>query len=338
METTKVLFYDAKPYDQEIFDQANQKHHFEIKYLTSHLNQDTANLADGWPVVCAFVNDMIDTGVIKRLQQAGVKLIALRSAGFNNVDLKAAYKKIKVVRVPGYSPYAVAEHSVALMLTLNRKIHRAYNRTRENNFSLNGLLGFDMHGKTAGIIGTGKIGRTLAAILHGFGLKLLLYDKVKQEDFAKELDAQYVALQELYRQADIISLNCPLTPETKYMINRDSLAAMKDHVMLINTGRGKLIKTEDLIHALKEKKVGAAGLDVYEEESDYFFEDFSDKIIDDDLLARLLTFPNVVVTSHQGFFTREAVSNIAQTTLENIRQFVTGEAMPNEICHRCENN
>ena len=275
--------------------------------------------------------------MITKLSKYGVKLIALRSAGFNNIDLKAAQDKIRVVRVPEYSPYSIAEHTVALMLTLNRKIHRAYFRTRDSNFSLNGLLGFDMHGKTAGIIGTGRIGKALVRILTGFGVKILVYDKFPDNDFAAETGCDYVEIDDLYRRSDIISLNCPLTKETEYMINADSISKMKPGVMLINTGRGKLIKTSDLIDGLKGGIIGSAGLDVYEEESRFFFEDLSDRVLRDDVLARLLTFNNVIITSHQGFFTREALHNIAKTTLENIDNFFTGKKLENEVCYKCRN-
>ncbi len=248
----------------------------------------------------------------------------MRSAGYNNVDLKAAYQSIHVVRVPAYSPYAVAEHAVALMLSLNRKIHRAYYRIRDGNFSINGLLGFDMHQKTLGVIGLGKIGKCLINIAFGFGMKVVVYDKFEDENYAKEKAFQYVSLEELYKESDIISLHCPLNSETNHLINQESIREMKKGVMIINTGRGKLIKTEALIEGLKNGMVGSAGLDVYEEESEYFFEDFSDSMIEDDVLARLLTFPNVLITSHQGFFTKEALGNIAKTTLENIKEYFEG--------------
>ena len=264
----------------------------------------------------------------------GVRLIALRCAGFNNVDLKAAAEHgITVVRVPAYSPYAVAEHAVALMLSLNRKIPRASWRTRDGNFALHGLLGFDMHGKTAGIVGTGKIARALIRILRGFGMEVLGYDPCPDEAFARESGMTYVPLTELYRRSDIISLHCPLTDRTLHMIDAEAIGQMKDGVIIINTGRGQLIRTSDLIEGLKEKKIGAAGLDVYEEEADYFYQDTSDRIMDDDMLARLLSFNNVILTSHQGFFTREALDNIARTTLENIQAFSHGECL-NEVKYK----
>lgn len=336
MANEKVLIYDTKPYDEAFISKVNEQFGFELKYFSGHLNRDTAELAKGYKIIGAFVNDVIDQAAIDRLAEYGVKLIALRSAGYNNVDLKAAFGRVHVVRVPGYSPYAVAEHAVALMMALNRKIHKAYSRTRDSNFAINGLMGFDMHGKTAGIIGAGLIGRCLIDILIGFGMKVLVYDRNHNEDYAREKGITYVELDELYASSDIISLHCPLTAETEHMINESSIRRMKDGVMIINTGRGKLIKTGALIAGLKAGKIGAAGLDVYEEESEYFFEDFSAGVISDDLLARLLTFPNVLITSHQGFFTREALQNIAQTTLENIKEFLDGGYLKNEVCYRCE--
>jgi D-lactate dehydrogenase len=281
--------------------------------------------------VCIFVNDIADAEIIDGLAKNGVKLLALRCAGYNNVDLAAAKGKMKIVRVPAYSPYAVAEHAVALMLSLNRKIHRAYWRTRDGNFSLHGLMGFDMHGKTAGIIGTGKIAKILIKILKGFGMNIVAYDLYPDYAFAEEQGITYTTLDELYKQSDIISLHCPLTDKTKYLINDISICKMKDNVMIINTGRGLLIHTNALIEGLKNKKIAAAGLDVYEEEGDYFYEDKSDKIIDDDVLARLLSFNNVIVTSHQAFFTKEALHNIAETTLLNIKAFMENQPLANEV-------
>lgn len=336
MKKHKIAFFDTKPYDENFFDLINQRYQMTIKYFTSHLTMDNVALVKGFDAVCVFVNDQITRDIADRLKQDDVKLIALRSAGYNNVDLKAVYKNIHVVRVPAYSPYAVAEHAVALILTLNRKTHKAYYRTRDNNFNINGLLGFDMAGKTAGIVGTGKIGKCAVNILKGFGMHILAYDLFPDRDFAREKGFEYVDLDPLYRQSDIISLHCPLTPENVHMINKKSIAVMKDGVMIINTGRGKLINTRDLIGGLKSRKIGAAGLDVYEEETEYFFEDFSQEVIDDDVLARLMTFPNVLITSHQGFFTREALTKIAETTLENIRLFLEEDRMPNEICYKCK--
>ncbi|MCK5177861.1 MAG: 2-hydroxyacid dehydrogenase, partial [Candidatus Aenigmarchaeota archaeon] len=273
LKDIKIAFFDTKPYDRESFDAMNSKYGFSIKYFKGHLNNDTVELTKKHDVVCAFVNDILDKKIIETLKNNGIKLIAMRCAGYNNVDLNAAYENIHVVRVPDYSPYAVAEHAAALMIGLNRKTHKAYYRTRDGNFAINGLLGFDMHGKTAGVIGTGKIGKCLVSILKGFGMKVYAYDLLPDEAYAKDAGIQYTTLDELYKISDIISLHCPLTPETDYMINEKSIAQMKDGVMIINTGRGKLIDTKALIEALKSGKVGAAGLDVYEEESEYFFED-----------------------------------------------------------------
>ena len=327
----KIAFFGAKPYDIASFDKVNEKYNYDIRYYKGHLNPNNVVLTQGVDAVCIFVNDTADATVIDAMVDNGVKLLALRCAGFNNVDLKAAKGKLPVVRVPAYSPYAVAEYSLALMLSLNRKIHRAYWRTRDGNFSLNGLMGFDMHGKTIGIIGTGKIAKILIRMLKGFGMRILAYDLYPDLKFAEEEGFSYVSLDELYRESDIISLHCPLTDQTKYMINKDSISKMKDGVMIINTGRGQLINTNDLIEGLKEKKIAAAGLDVYEEEGEYFYEDKSDKIIDDDILARLLSFNNVIVTSHQAFFTREALHNIAETTLQNIDDFRHHRPLVNEV-------
>ena len=328
----KTIFFGTQPYDRESFDRINADYGIRIKYHRSHLNIDNVPLAQGADAVCIFVNDSADAPTVGELARMGVRLIALRCAGFNNVDLKAAAEHgITVVRVPAYSPYAVAEHAVALMLSLNRKIPRASWRTRDGNFSLHGLLGFDMHGKTAGIIGTGKIAKILIHILKGFGMNILAYDLYPDYNFARENQIVYTTLDELYHSSDIISLHCPLTEQTKYLINDYSISKMKDGVMIINTGRGQLIHTNALIEGLKNKKIGSAGLDVYEEESEYFYEDKSDRIIDDDVLARLLSFNNVIVTSHQAFFTREALANIAATTLENIRDFKNQKPLVNEV-------
>lgn len=327
----KIAFFGAKPYDIASFDKVNEKYNYDIRYYKGHLNPNNVVLTQDTDVVCIFVNDTADAAVIDAMVDNGVKLLALRCAGFNNVDLKAAKGKLPVVRVPAYSPYAVAEYSLALMLSLNRKIHRAYWRTRDGNFSLNGLMGFDMHGKTIGIIGTGKIARILIRLLKGFGMRILAYDLYPDMKFAGEEGISYVSLDELYRESDIISLHCPLTDQTKYIIDKDSIDKMKEGVMIINTGRGQLINTNDLIEGLKEKKIAAAGLDVYEEEGEYFYEDKSDKIIDDDVLARLLSFNNVIVTSHQAFFTKEALHNIAETTLQNIEDFRCHRPLVNEV-------
>ncbi|MBN1648253.1 MAG: 2-hydroxyacid dehydrogenase [Spirochaetales bacterium] len=334
----KIAFFDTKPYDRISFDIENTKFGFSIIYFESKLTEQTASLAKDFDVVCAFVNDVLNAQVLGSLTGNNVKLVAMRCAGYNNVDLKKAYKNIHVVRVPAYSPYAVAEHAVALILTLNRKTHKAFSRTRDNNFSINGFLGFDMYGKTAGVIGTGKIGQKLISILNGFGIKVLAYDKFPNEELAGKLGFVYTDLDTIYSESDILSLHCPLNTETHHMIDNDSISRMKDNVMIINTSRGGLIDTVSLIENLKTGKIGSAGLDVYEEEGDYFFEDYSSQIITDDILARLLTFPNVLITSHQAFFTREALSNIANTTLTNISDYFKRNVLPNEVCYRCDEN
>ena len=327
----KVAFFDAKSYDMESFDKTNADYGFDIHYYKEHLTIKTVPLVKGADVACIFVNAECNADVINELVKNGVKLIALRCAGFNNVDLKAAKGRIPVVRVPAYSPHAVAEYAVALILALNRKIYRAVNRTREGNFALKGLLGFDMYGKTVGIIGMGRIAKELIKILRGFGMNVIVYDLSPDEEFTRQYDVRVLSLDELYAQSDIISLHCPLTPETTFLINKDSIAKMKPGVMIINTGRGKLIHTEDLIEGLRTKQIGSAGLDVYEEEKNYFYEDRSDKMIDDDVLARLLIMPNVVLTSHQAFFTAEALHNIAFTTLESIRELSENKPLTNEV-------
>lgn len=327
-----IAFFGTQPYDEVSFKEKNKDYGFEFKFFKGHLNKNNVILTQGVDAVCIFVNDTADAEVIRIMAENKVKILALRNAGFNNVDLAAAIEyNIPVVRVPAYSPYAVAEHTVALMLSLNRKIPRAVWRTRDGNFSLNGLLGFDMHGKTAGIIGTGKIAKILIQILRGFGMNILAYDIYPDHNFAREHQVVYTTLDDLYRSSDIISLHCPLTEDTKYLINDYSISKMKDGVMLINTGRGQLIHTTALIEGLKSKKIGYAGLDVYEEENEYFYEDKSDRIIDDDVLARLLSFNNVIVTSHQAFFTKEALENIAETTLNNIKDFIKGKPLVNEV-------
>ncbi len=329
---TKIAFFDAKSYDRETFGKVNSEYGFEIQYYKERLSLNTVSLTRDADIVCIFVNAECDERVIERMKQNGVKLIALRCAGFNNVDIRAAQKHgIRVVRVPAYSPHAVAEYAVTLMLALNRKVYRSVYRTREGNFRLGGLMGFDMYGKTAGIIGMGRIAKELIKILRGFGMNILAYDLYPDEAFAKEYNVKMVTLDELYEGSDIISLHCPLTEGTKFIINNDSIMKMKYGVMIINTGRGKLIKTEDLINGLRSHQVGSAALDVYEEEADYFYEDRSDRMIDDDKLALLLMMPNVIVTSHQAFFTREATRNIAITTLQNIRDFEDGKELVNEV-------
>ncbi len=329
---TKIAFFDSKSYDKDTFEKVNKNFGFDIHYYKERLSMNTVSLTQGVDAVCIFVNAECDARVIERMAQNGVKLIALRCAGFNNVDIKAARQYgIKVVRVPAYSPHAVAEYAVTLMMALNRKVYRSVYRTREGNFKLNGLLGFDMYGKTAGLIGMGRIAKELIKILKGFGMNVVAYDLYPDEAFAKEYQVKMVTLDELYEQSDIISLHCPLTEETKFIINNESITKMKYGVMIINTGRGKLIKTEDLIDGLRSHQIGSAGLDVYEEEANYFYEDRSDKMIDDDKLALLLMMPNVIITSHQAFFTQEATHNIAVTTLQNILDFAEDKPLVNEV-------
>lgn len=328
---TKIAFFDAHSYDRDSFNTWNKDFGFDIHYYKERLSMNSIELTKGKDVVCVFVNDEINAPVIDALVKNGVKLVALRCAGFNNVDLNAAKGKLRVVRVPAYSPHAVAEYAVTLMLSLNRKVYRSTQRTREGNFRLSGLLGFDMYGKTLGVVGLGRIARELVKIAHGFGMNVLAYDKYPDMDFAKKSGVKMVDLPELYGNSDIISLHCPLTTDTLHMIDKDAIDMMKPGVMIINTGRGKLIRTEDLIQGLREHKVGSAGLDVYEEEAKYFYEDHSDRMINDDHLALLLMMPNVIVTSHQAFFTREALHNIATTTLQNIKDFIDGKALTNEV-------
>ncbi|WP_321330821.1 2-hydroxyacid dehydrogenase [uncultured Bacteroides sp.] len=327
-----IAFFGTQPYDESSFSKKNAEFDFELRFFKGHLNKNNVVLTQGVDAVCIFVNDTADAEIIGIMAANGVKVLALRCAGYNNVDLSAATAAgMVVVRVPAYSPYAVAEHTVALMLALNRRIPRATWRTRDGNFSLHGLLGFDMYGKTAGIIGTGRIAKVLIQILRGFGMNILAYDLYPDYNFAREHQVVYASLDELYHSSDIISLHCPLTEQTKYLINDYSISKMKDGVMIINTGRGQLIHTNALIEGLKNKKIGYAGLDVYEEESDYFYEDKSDRIIDDDVLARLLSFNNVIVTSHQAFFTQEALDNIAVTTLQNVKDFIDKKPLTNEV-------
>ena len=317
----KIAFFDTKEYDKELFDEYNKNYGYEITYLESKLNSETAPLAKGFDVVCIFVNDVVDEKTINILKECNVKLIALRCAGFNNVDVKNLGDDLVAVRVPAYSPYAVAEHAVALLLSLNRKIYKAYQRTRKYNFTLNGLLGFDIHGKTVGVVGGGKIGKAFINIMNGFGCKLLVYDKFQDEKVAKEMNFKYVDLNTLYKESDIISLHCPLTDENYKMINEESLNKMKNGVVLINTSRGKLIDTKSLIKKLEQGKIGGLGLDVYEDEEEFFLNDMSNSYIRDEELSILLTMPNVVVTSHQAFFTEEALNKIALDTCENIKEF-----------------
>jgi len=321
----KIAFFDMKPYDLEWFDKLNTE--YEIDYYSEKLTYLTARLAKGYDGVIAFVNDTLNSKTINQLYEFGVKVIALRCSGYNNVNMKAAHDKITIMRVPVYSPYAVAEHSMALFLSLNRKIHKAYNRTRDFNFSLNGLTGFDLNGKTVGVIGTGKIGQIFIKICKGFGMNVIAYDpyKIDNPDFT------YVDLDTLYKESDVISLHCPLIKSTEYMLNAEAFSMMKDGVYIINTSRGGLIESEALLNALKTQKVAGAGLDVYEEETELFFEDFSSEIIDDDILARLVSLPNVIITSHQAFLTDEALKNIAEITLKNLDNFFNGINSENEI-------
>ena len=321
-----VAIFSAKKYDREFLNAANSTLH-KLRFFEPQLNEETVNLATGFEAVCVFVNDQVNASVIAKLRSLGVRLIALRCAGYNNVDLPAATKHgITVVRVPAYSPYAVAEHAIALMLALNRKVHRAYNRVREGNFALDGLVGFDMHGKTVGLIGTGQIGIVVAQILTGFGCPTLAFDPI-QNPTCQSLGVRYVELNELLAQSDVISLHCPLTPENKHIINDAAIARMKNGVMLINTSRGALLDTVAIVGGLKSGKIGYLGLDVYEEEEEIFFEDRSGLILGDDVFARLLTFPNVIITGHQAFFTREALLNIADKTIDNITRFENNQPL-----------
>ncbi|MDZ7269377.1 MAG: 2-hydroxyacid dehydrogenase [candidate division KSB1 bacterium] len=317
----RVAFFSAKPYDRQFFTAANRKYGHDLQFFESRLTPETCSLAVNAPAVCAFVNDQLDAAVLPVLAGQGVQLLALRSAGFNHVDLNLAQQLgLVVARVPAYSPHAVAEHTVALMLVLNRKIHRAYARVREGNFALEGLLGFDLHNRTIGIIGTGRIGATVARIMAGFGCRLLAHDPLTNPA-CLALGARYVDLPELLGASDVVTLHCPLMPATRHLINAQSLQHFKPGAMLINTSRGALIDTRAVIQALKRGTIGALGLDVYEEEADMFFEDLSNQVIQDDVFARLLTFPNVIITGHQAFFTREALANIADTTLANLSEF-----------------
>jgi D-lactate dehydrogenase len=323
----KIAFFDTKSYDKASFEEIGKSNGIEFKFFETKLNEDTVKLASGFDGVCIFVNDTANKAVIDELYEYGVKLIILRCAGFNNVDLKAAEGKITVVRVPAYSPYAVAEHTMALLLTSVRRIHKAFVRTKSFNFSLSDLTGFDLYGKTVGVIGTGKIGKIFVNICKGFGMNVLAYDKYPD----KNADLNYVELDELFKQSDIISLHCPLTDETYHIVNKESIAKMKQGVMIVNTSRGALIDADALLEGIKARHIGGACLDVYEEESDFFFEDYSSHIVEDDVLARLISMPNVLVTSHQAFLTEEALSNIAHTSIENILEFFETGKCKNEV-------
>jgi D-lactate dehydrogenase len=328
----KVAVFSSKPYDRQFLEAANASYGHELYFFEPRLTEDTASLAAGYPCVCAFVNDQLNANVLERLKREGTSLVALRSAGFNHVDLAAAEDLgIKVVRVPAYSPYAVAEHTVGLILALTRKIHRAYNRVREGNFALDGLLGFDLHGRTIGIIGTGQIGAVVAQIMRGLGCHVLAYDPYPNSKLEESGLLRYVSLQELLSESDIVSLHCPLTPDTYHLINSQTLRQMKHGAMLINTSRGALLDTASIILALKSGRIRYLGLDVYEEEEDLFFEDLSDRVLQDDVFARLLTFPNVIITGHQAFFTQNALQAIAETTLGNIEAFENGQPLENEV-------
>lgn len=327
----KVAVFSTKSYDRDFLSAANRETEHELVFLEPRLTPQTCRLADGFPAICAFVNDQLDASVLLPLSRQGTELIALRSAGFNHVDLPAAEQLgMTVTRVPAYSPHGVAEHTVALMLALNRKIPRAYNRVREGNFALDGLLGFDFHGRTVGIIGTGKIGAVVAKIMAGFECRILVYDVARNPD-VEALGAKYVSTEELFAQSDIITLHCPLVPATHHLINEEAIARMKRGVMLINTSRGALVDTQAVVRALKSGKIGYLGLDVYEEEADLFFEDLSTRVIQDDVFSRMLTFPNVIITGHQAFFTRNALEAIARETLENITAFEQGRRPPGLI-------
>ena len=331
----KIAFFDTRPYDKPSFERIGAKNGIKFKYFETKLNEDTVELAHGFDGVCVFVNDIVNAAVIDKLVEMNVRIVALRCAGFNNVDVKYAFGKVHVLRVPAYSPYAIAEHAIAMLLTSIRRIHKAYIRTRDFNFSLNGMTGFDLHGKTVGVVGTGRIGRAFIDICCGFGMKVLAYDKFHAADLEGVECVRYVELDELFEKSDIISLHCPLTEETYHMIDAQTIEKCKQGVVIINTSRGALVDAEALLEGIKSRKVGAACLDVYEEESDFFFEDFSGHIIDDDILARLISMPNVIVTSHQAFLTEEALTNIAETTVGNLVEFSKTNQCPNELCYRC---
>ena len=328
----KIAFFDTHSYDKKSFAQANENFNYEIDFRDYKLNENTALTAKGFDVVCVFVNDIVNEAVIKTLKECGIKLIALRCAGFNNVDLKAADEAgIKVVRVPAYSPYAVAEHGAALLMSLTRHIPQAYLRTKTANFNIEGLTGRDLHGLTAGILGTGKIGQIMADILKGFGMNIIAYDPYPNEEWASKSGARYVTLKEIFCESDVLSLHCPLNEQTKHIVNHDSMKMMKHDAVIINPGRGALIDSKALVHALKHGQIGGIGMDVYEEESKYFFSDWSTDIMTDDVLARLLTFPNVIITAHQAFLTTNALKNLADTTMQNIRDFSDNAKLLNEV-------
>lgn len=327
----RIAFFDTKPYDKPSFIKYGEEYGVTFKFFETKLNEDTVDLVNGFDGVCVFVNDTVNSKVIDKLCEKGVKLVALRCAGFNNVDINYAHNKVRILRVPAYSPYAVAEHTMALLLTSVRRIHKAYIRSKDFNFSLSNLTGFDLHGKTVGVIGTGRIGRVFIDICRGFGMKVLAFDKFPAQGLDNGDTIRYVELDELFRNSDIISLHCPLTDETHHIIDDNAIEKCKKGVVLLNTSRGALVDAEALLQGIKSRKVGAACLDVYEEESDLFFEDNSGHIMEDDTLARLITMPNVLVTSHQAFLTEEALENIAQTTVENLVQISETNQCPNEV-------
>ena len=330
----KVAFFDAKPYDKLSFDKCSADAGIEIKYFETKLNEDTAELTKGYDAVCVFVNDTVTSAVIDKLCENGVGVIALRCAGYNNVDVRYACGKIHILRVPAYSPYAVAEHAMAMLLTSVRRIHKAYIRTKDFNFSLTGMTGFDLHGKTVGVIGTGRIGRAFIDICKGFGMNVLAYDKYPATDIDNGESMRYVTLDELFEKSDIISLHCPLSNDTYHIIDGKAISRCKKGVVIINTSRGALVDAEALLAGIKDRRIGAACLDVYEEESEFFFEDLSGHIVEDDILARLITMPNVIVTSHQAFLTEEALANIADTTINNITEFFNNGNCRNEVCYK----
>ncbi len=334
----KVAFFSSKSYDQQFFNEANERYNQELLFLEPSLTEQTKSLAYNYPAICVFVNDHLDADIIESLSAHGLKVIALRCAGFNNVDIETAVKhNIKIVRVPAYSPHAVAEHAVALILTLNRKTHKAYNRVREHNFSLERLTGFDLYGKTVGVVGTGKIGSVFCQIMQGFGCNILAYDKYPSNELASK-HVDYVSIEELLSESDIISLHCPLTPDTYHMINKQSIAKMKQGVMLINTSRGSLIDTQSAVEALRTGKIGYLGIDVYEQEDALFFKDLSEMVIRDELIMRLMGYPNVLITAHQAFFTANALRQIAGTTLKNIIDFEAQRPLANEVTLQMLNN
>lgn len=325
----KLAMFDTKPYDKKGFDKYAADYGVEIKYFEAKLGEDTADLAAGFDAVCAFVNDSVSANVVDKLVAADVKMVAMRCAGFNNVDCRAAHGRLAVSRVPAYSPYAVAEHAMALLLTLVRRTHKSYIRTRDYNFSLSGLTGFDLHGKTVGVVGTGRIGRVFIDICRGFGMRVIAFDPYPVEGI------DYVDKDTLFAESDIISLHCPLTTDTYHVVDGDALSKMKEGVVIVNTSRGALVDAEALLAAIKAGKIGGAALDVYEEEAEFFFEDNSDHVMPDDVLARLLSMPNVIISSHQAFLTEEALDNIAQTTLQNLSTFFCENVVANDVCGGC---